>query len=239
MFEDGNAHACSTDLSEVFGADSTVVDTLHRIAAWAAAAIESTAFASITLTIDGAAPSVIFTDPQALEIERSQFECHDGPSFDAFRTARICRVPSTAAKGQWPAFREACHARGILSTASFPITSEGLTLGAMTLYSTDYHAFGTHETRIGRSFADQAVTAILDARADELAHRPSDEASQSRGTRDIDRAQRVIMASTGVTADNALAMLVTQALDQDRTLEDVATDMVHSKIVPLSVTDTA
>ena len=47
------------------------------------------------------------------------------------------------------------------------------------------------------------------------------------------------MASTGVTADTARAVLVTQALDQDRTLEDVATDLVHSKIVPLSVNETA
>ena len=180
MFEDGNAHASSTDLSAAFGADSTLVDTLHRIASWAAEAIESTAFASITLTFDGAAPSVVFTDAQALEIERSQFECHDGPSLDTFRTARICRVPSTAANGEWPAFREACRARGILSTASFPLTSEGLTFGAMTLYSNDYHAFGTHETRIGRSFADQAVTAILDSRADELAHQLSDDTAQTR-----------------------------------------------------------
>jgi GAF domain-containing protein len=237
MSENGKACASSTCLSEVFGADSTLADTLRRIASWAAEAIESTAFACITLTFDGDAPGVVSTDAQALEIERSQFESHEGPSIDAFRTARICRVPSTAAKGEWPAFREACHARGILSAAAFPLTSEGVTLGAMTLYSTDYHAFGTHETRIARSFADQAVTAILDARADELVRHPSDDPS-SRGTRDIDRAQQVIMASTGVTADAALAVLLTQALDQDRTLEDVATDLINSKIVPLSVSDT-
>ena len=60
MFEDRNAHASSTDLSAAFGADSTLVDTLHRIASWAAEAIESTAFASITLTCDRAAPSVVY-----------------------------------------------------------------------------------------------------------------------------------------------------------------------------------
>lgn len=239
MFEDCDAHTSIADLSEPFGVDTAMFDTLHRIASWAAEAIESTAFASITVTIDGDAPSVVYTDVQALEIERAQHDSREGPSVDAYRTARICRVPSTAANGEWPAFREACRTRGILSSASFPLAGEDLTLGAMTLYSTDYHAFGTHETRIGRSFADQAVTAILHARADGLARQLSDDASESRGMRDIDRAQQVIMASTGVTADTALAVLITQAVEQNRALEDVATDLVNSKIVPLSVTDTA
>lgn len=239
MFGNGGAHADLTDRFEDFGADSAMVDTLHRIVSWAADAIESTAFASITLTIDGETWSVVSTDVEALEVERSQYDAHDGPSLHAFRTGRICRIPSTVSDGPWPVFREACRARGIFSAASFPLATDGSTFGAMTLYSYDYHAFGTHETRLGRSFADQAVTAILGARSSGFAREPSDEAAENRGTRDIDRAQQVIMASTGVTADTALAMLMTQAVEHDRTLEDVATDLVNSKIVPLSAVDTA
>jgi hypothetical protein len=239
MFENGGTHADLTDRFEVFGADTAMVDTLHRIVSWAADAIESTAFASITLTIDGETWSVVSTDVEALEVERSQYDAHDGPSLDAFRTGRICRIPSTFSDGPWPVFRQACRARGVLSAASFPLACDGAVYGAMTLYSYDYHAFGTHETRLGRSFADQAVTAILDARSSGLAREPSDEALENRGTRDIDRAQQIIMVSTGVTADTAMAMLIAQADEQDRTLEDVATDLVNSKVVPLSAFDTA
>ncbi|MEP7203172.1 MAG: GAF and ANTAR domain-containing protein [Ilumatobacteraceae bacterium] len=237
MFENGTARVGVTDRFELFGADSAMVDTLHRIASWAAETIESIAFASIALTIDGEMWTVVSADVAARAIERSQYEAHEGPSLDAFRTGRICRIGSTVADGQWLSFREACRARSILSTASFPLASDGSRYGAMTVYARDYHAFGKHETRLGRSFADQAVMAILQARSDasELS-RGGD--SQTRGSRNVDRARNVIMASTGVSADAAMEVLIAQSREQGRDLQDVATDMVNSTIAPLSTTGT-
>ena len=219
------------ELSQYFVGDKTMLDTLHRVATLAVEAIAPAAYAGLTMLIDGAPTTGVFTDPEAPEIDRAQYETGEGPCLEAFRTGEIHRVISTEADGPWPAFRAACRARGIMSTASFPMLIDDVRHGALNMYSTETDAFGADEIRTGRSFAAQAGVVIAYARSYWNARQLSEHLEAALVHRaEIEQAKGIIIASTGVTPDAAFEVLVKQSQHENRKLRDVAADLVKSKI---------
>src|SRR4051794_10057737 len=208
-----------------------MLDSLHRVAELAADSIEPADYASVTMVVDGDISTGVFTHADAPEIEQVQYDAGDGPSLDAFRTGEIFRITSTPEAGRWPAFRKACAHHGIMSTASFPMVIDGVRHGALNLYSQDHHAFGAPEIRIGRSFAVQAGVVIAYARSYWNARQLSEHLETALLHRaEIEQAKGIIIATTGVTADEAFDMLVKQSQHENRKLREVALDLVNSKI---------
>ena len=208
-----------------------MLDTLHRVATLAVEAIEPAAYAGLTMLIDGELMTGVFTDADAPEIDRAQYDTGEGPCLDAFRTGEIHRVTSTEADGPWPAFRAACRAHGIMSTASFPMLIDDVRHGALNIYSTDSDAFGADEIRTGRSFVAQAGVVVAYARSYWNARQLSDHLEAALVHRaEIEQAKGIIIASTGVSADAAFEVLVKQSQHENRKLRDVAAELVKSKI---------
>jgi GAF domain-containing protein len=225
-FDDGLA-----ELSQYFVGDKTMLDTLHRVATLAVEAIEPAAYAGLTMLIDGEMMTGVFTDADAPEIDRAQYDTGEGPCLDAFRTGEIHRVTSTEADGPWPAFRAACRAHGIMSTASFPMLIDDVRHGALNIYSTDTDAFGADEIRTGRSFAAQAGVVVAYARSYWNARQLSGHLEAALVHRaEIEQAKGIIIASTGVSPDAAFEVLVKQSQPENRKLRDVAAELVKSKI---------
>ena len=219
------------ELSQYFVGDKTMLDTLHRVATLAVEAIEPAAYAGLTMLIDGEMMTGVFTDADTPEIDRAQYDTGEGPCLDAFRTGEIHRVTSTEADGPWPAFRAACRAHGIMSTASFPMLIDDVRHGALNIYSTDSDAFGVDEIRTGRSFAAQAGVVVAYARSYWNARQLSDHLEAALVHRaEIEQAKGIIIASTGVSADAAFEVLVKQSQHENRKLRDVAAELVKSKI---------
>ena len=94
------------EVSKYFVGDKAMLDTLHRLATLAVDAIEPAEYCGLTMLIDGDIGTGVFTDPEAPEIDKAQYESGAGPCLDAFRTGEIFRVESTAADGPWPEFGE-------------------------------------------------------------------------------------------------------------------------------------
>jgi GAF domain-containing protein len=219
------------ELSQYFVGDKTMLDTLHRVATLAVEAIDPAAYAGLTMLIDGEMMTGVFTDADAPEIDRAQYDTGEGPCLDAFRTGEIHRITSTEADGPWPAFRAACRAHGIMSTASFPMLIDDVRHGALNIYSTGTDAFGAEEIRMGRSFAAQAGVVVAYARSYWNARQLSAHLEAALVHRaEIEQAKGIIIASTGVTADAAFEVLVKQSQHENRKLRDVAAELVKSKI---------
>lgn len=219
------------ELSQYFVGDQTMLDTLHRVATLAVEAIEPAAYAGLTMLIDGELMTGVFTDVEAPEIDRAQYETGEGPCLDAFRTGEIHRVIATDGDGPWPAFRAACLERGIMSTASFPMLIDDVRHGALNMYSTSTDAFGADEIRTGRSFAAQAGVVVAYARSYWNARQLSEHLEAALVHRaEIEQAKGIIIASTGVSPDAAFEVLVRQSQHENRKLRDVAAELVKSKI---------
>jgi transcriptional regulator with GAF, ATPase, and Fis domain len=140
--------------------DGSFLDALKDVVASVREAIEAVDFADMMLVISGEIHSAVVTDEEIVTIDEVQLASQDGPAIQALQSGRICRIASSNSSGQWPDFREACRRRGIMSMVTFPLVSDGVVHGVLSLYSRDYHAFGPEETRIGRSLAAQACQVI-------------------------------------------------------------------------------
>src|SRR3954453_7676835 len=83
------------ELSQFFVGDKSMLDTLHRVADLAVESMESAEYASVTMVVDGDVRTGVFTNDDAREIDRTQYESGEGPCLDAFRTGEIYRITST------------------------------------------------------------------------------------------------------------------------------------------------
>jgi transcriptional regulator with GAF, ATPase, and Fis domain len=147
---------CQAD--EIFS--EATLDALYDVVSSVHDGIEAVDFTSMMLGISGETRITVISDSEVLHLDELQIASSEGPAIQALRTGRICRIASSAASGQWPAFREECRRRGIMSTVTFPLAADGSLYGALNLYSLDYHAFGPEETRRGRSLAARASWVI-------------------------------------------------------------------------------
>jgi GAF domain-containing protein len=219
------------ELTEFFVGDKTMLDTLHRVASLAVAAVESATFASVTTLFDGEPRTGVFTHPDAPEIDQAQYDSGEGPCLDAFRTGEIYRIACTRDDGPWPAFRAACRERGILSTASLPLVVDDVRHGALNMYAATEQAFGSAEVRLAESFAAQAGVVIAYARSYWSARQASQHLESALVHRaEIEQAKGIIIATTGVSADSAFEMLVRQSQHENRKLRDIAVELVNSKV---------
>lgn len=144
-------------LSQFFVGDRTMLETLQRVAEMTTQAVSGTDFIGITMMADNQVQTAVFTDPDAPEIDRAQYDTGEGPCLDAFRTGETRRIDSMYEESRWPVFREACLGHGILSTLSVPMTVDDETHGAMNLFSKTERAFGAPQLRTATLFAAQAA----------------------------------------------------------------------------------
>src|SRR4051812_26070522 len=104
-------------------AESTVGETLHRIAEVTLDAVPSAAIAGMTmLGNDGRPTTAVYTDEDSPEIDAGQYSAGRGPCLDAWRHNEVIRVGSVEDWSErFPEFAEACVKHGVHSTLSLPM----------------------------------------------------------------------------------------------------------------------
>ncbi len=216
-------------LARFFVDDGTLGDTLLRVAELACK-VTPADMAGITLLVEGRAATGVFTDPQAPEIDRAQYDSDSGPCLEAFRRREIVRIDSVYTEQRWPEFTAAAAAHGVIATLSVPLAARGEGLGALNLYSRT-GLFTEQGVAQAQSFGVQAsillanVQVYWDAR--QLSERMS-QAMRSRAT--IERAVGIVMADGGRTPEEAFELLVRVSQRENRKLRDVAAGLVDRTV---------
>jgi hypothetical protein len=116
--------------------DRSLGATLLRVVEITAEAIPAAELAGVAmLGTDGRRTTGVFNDPEAPEIDHSQYDSGSGPCLDASRTRSIVRIEVMAqAKDDHPAFATTCLEHGVHSTLSLPLVAAGTGVGALNLY---------------------------------------------------------------------------------------------------------
>jgi GAF domain-containing protein len=213
-------------LALCFVHDGTLGETLQQVAELACKAGPAD-MAGITLLVDGVPSTGVFTDPEAAEIDKAQYESEQGPCLDAFRDRNVYRIESTAADTRWPEFaRNAAH-HGIRSTLSLPITARDESLGALNLYARTDAAFLDADIDRMMTFATHSAFVLTNAQVYWDARHLNEnlnQAMQSRAT--IDHAVGIVMATGGKSPQEAFQVLVKASQRQNRKLREIATEIV-------------
>jgi transcriptional regulator with GAF, ATPase, and Fis domain len=202
-------------------------DTHVEICRIAVRAVPGADGASITTFPDGR-PSAVADSDWAKRFDELQYEEHEGPCLDAFRTGNAFRIRDVAVDNRWPSYLPRAAEHGGRSMLSLPMTAEGKIIGALNLYSREVDVFTSEGVSVGglvaahAGMASQVAAALFGHRelADQLT-----EALQSRAV--IEQAKGVLMAVHSIDADEAFQRLRVESQHSHRKLRDVAIEFVE------------
>jgi GAF domain-containing protein len=206
--------------------ESTLKETLQRVAELSLDALPGAHFAGITMLLDGRPRTGVFTDEAAPEIDSAQYETGIGPCMDAFRHKQVCRIDDVDADHQWVAFSETAASYGVRSVMSLPLIARHEGLGALNFYSRT-NAFSDEDVEVGIAFATQAAILLANSQAYWDAQQLSENmggAMQSRAI--IEQAKGILMGAQGCSADEAFQILVRTSQRENRKLREIAEELV-------------
>ena len=151
-----------TALAQFQAPDSTLGDTLHRIAEITAEALPAASFVGMTMLDDDAKPTTaIFTSHESPEIDAAQYRDGKGPCLDAWRTQRVIRLDEVQHwTGRYPRFCWACQRHGVRSTLSLPLVSGDVAHGSLNLYAAGPNLFTPDDETLGLTLARVAGSAL-------------------------------------------------------------------------------
>lgn len=184
--------------------------------------------ASVTTFPEGR-PAAVASDDWAQSLDELQFEQHEGPCLDAYRTGNGFRVRDFATDPRWPSYAEHAVKHGARSMMSLPLTAQGSVVGALNLYSRTVDVFDADAASVAEivaghvGLASQVSAAFFRHRdlADQLS-----EAMQSRAI--IEQAKGVLMGDRRCDADTAFGILREMSQHSHQKLRDVAKDIVDN-----------
>jgi GAF domain-containing protein len=215
-------------LSMFFVGAGTLGATLTRVAELARDAL-SADMAGITMLVEGRSATAVFTDPDAVEVDRPQYDSDGrGPCVDAFRLQTVFRIADTATDERWPEFATSAAAHGIRSTLSLPLTRSGEPLGALNLYSRSRASFDA-DTGAAETLALQAAIVLFNAQVYHDSREVNENLNQAlTSRRTIDYAIGLLMAAGGRSPEDAFQVLVRASQRENRKLREIAAEIVSS-----------
>lgn len=215
-------------LATYFVGDSTMAEVLTKICESAIEAIPPAVFAGISMTVDAKVGTYVFTHPEVVGMDQTQYDTGEGPCVESFRTGEMVRIDSTLAPGPFPEFRATAARHGMHSVISFPLVAGPHVVGALNMYAADEHAFSEEAASAGQAFATQAAYLLLNHQAYWDARSLSENLSQAMSSRaEIEPAKGIIMATTGVTADEAFDEMRKQSQHENVELREIASEIVR------------
>ena len=227
--EHGDAVQRAIDaVSTYFVGDATIGEALDKLCRAALDAVPPAALAGISMTVDARTGTYVYMHPDAVEIDRPQYDTGDGPCIDAFTTGQRVLIDSTRTHPSYPAFCAVAEHHGMLSVLSAPMAAGAHVVGALNLYAHDEHAFDETAQATTESFATQAAYLLLNHQAYWDAKSLSENLEQAMASRaDIEQAKGIIMATTGCSAEAAFDRLREQSQHENVKLRDLAREIVQ------------
>jgi GAF domain-containing protein len=215
-------------LSSFFVGDTTMAETLTRVAELARDSAPAVEYVGLTMMVNDRPSTAVFTDQESPEVDQAQYSSGRGPCLESFETGERRLIGSTRTDTRWPEFAHACLEHGILSTLSLPLTRGNEHLGAMNMYSLQEHAFDSAVIESVSMFAEQASLVVANAAAYWGARLTSEQLTESIESRAvIEQAKGIIMSSMRCTADEAFGHLTKQSQHMNIKVRDIAQQIVN------------
>ncbi|MFC7624345.1 ANTAR domain-containing protein [Microlunatus sp. GCM10028923] len=154
-----------------------------------------------------------------------------GPAVDATAVGLPVLVGNLAHPGrlaQWPLFVREASGLGIAAVFAVPLRIGAISLGVLVAHRGTAGDLGTWELSRLMMAADEAADLALDTAVDPGTGTPN--ALQDLGSAEIHQASGMVMVQLGVPIEAALARLRAYAFAEDRSVAEVARDVVSRLI---------
>ena len=208
---------------------ATVDAALRLVTALAETTVENADGVSVTLERHGRVMTVAASDDAVKVMDHHQYDTGEGPCLAAKAEGRWFYIESLADEKRWPQFVPLALQQGIQSILSSPLMTKQLPQGALNIYSSTEHAFGTRQQELAALFAEQASEILTTAEPDESAAQVDQRLARALAAREvIHRAQGVLMERNGMTVEAANRALHRAARAAGGKVADYANEVVSS-----------
>lgn len=162
-----------------------------------------------------------------------QLDLGEGPALDAFRSQVDLQVPDLAeSDGRWPGFSQAALATGTRAVFAMWLGIGAIEIGVLHLHRERPGPFVGPQAADARTLAEMCSTLVVDLGADGRQSEPADIADALLAPQ-----RAVVHQATGMVSvqiddglETALARLRAYAFSHDRSLHDVARDVVERRL---------
>lgn len=172
---------------------------------------------------------VCATDEAARRIAELQCELGEGPGLDAHESGQPVHVLDLAELGErrWPLFGHAVGGELARTLHVLPLNSDGAGLGTLCFHSATLAHLAVQDVVNARRTADIAAWAVLGVIAQETPHEVADRLQgRLRCWVGLHQAIGLVSAQMQVGSATALTCIRAQAFARDRSLSDVAHEVV-------------
>ncbi len=189
--------------------DAARIDAaLGRVVVLADATVKGADGVSVTLERDGQLVTAASSNDTVLRMDHHQYRTGQGPCLAAASRGHWFHIESLQHETRWPAFVPHAAADGIASILSSPVMSAERSIGALNIYSNTERTFGPRQQELASLFAAHVSEILADAGASPTNTQMTARITEGLRTREtIARAQGMIMAEQGVTANIAATRL--------------------------------
>jgi plasmid stability protein len=181
------------------------------------------------MTEEGPAGTIAATDGAAIELERLQFTLGEGPCVDASKTGRPVLQPDLAltAPPRWPVFADGALQAGIRAVFAFPLRVGAIRLGVLDLYRNEAGPLSPSQLTEALSFADAATLVLLHTQAGSPVR---GEVPMLDDRAEVHQATGVVSVQAGIGLADALVLLRARAFTDERSLADLARDVLAGAV---------
>jgi GAF domain-containing protein len=217
-------------LSNVFLTEETVANALKLITEAAALAVDDAAGAGVSLMdTNGNRSSAASTGSIVAQADALQYELGQGPCLSAWASGYPVDIADVHTDLRWPEWGTAAGDLGLRSCVSVPLISGKLAFGAIKIYWAKPKAASHRLIRLLELFAAQASIFLVNVQARERSRMLSEQLKWTLDQRDtISTAKGIVMASRGMGNHEAMLHLMARGLNENRTLQEVAEEIVES-----------
>lgn len=216
-------------LSSLLESEDALEKSLSTVVDLSVVALPGCDSAAVTLRADGKDSTAAASDEYTLEIDKIQYDEGQGPCVSAITEEKVQQIVAISEETRWPEFCRRAAERGIGSTLSFPLKSNG-TVGALNLYAKTERAFTDASLEVGHIFAKQATIALLNAHTYVAAHHVAEQLNEALKTRDmIGQAKGILMEREGISDEAAFDMLKTISQNSNVKLRDIARRLIDER----------
>lgn len=232
---DDSAHEPSDSgiagLAKIVSGQDSMQSTLVSVADMALKAVSAADGAGVTMLETGVADTIVASAGFVRDIDSIQYRLGEGPCVSAADSGSTMGSGDLGLDASWPTFGPMAADLGINSALSLPMLLDGEVIGALNMYAHSHDAFTTESRRMGEQFATSAAVVVHNARLLAQVQRETQRmqrALTSRAT--IDQAIGIIMARTGVTADEGFVRLRILSQRDGKKLHLVAQTVVNEAV---------
>jgi hypothetical protein len=190
--------------------------------------------AAVTVTLSTTPRETLFaTDLLGADLAELALTLGEGPSIDAGQgeATLAADLSSEEARMRWPIFAGAAVSAGVWAMFALPLQVGAIRLGVLDLYRVEPGGLDREQLADALVLADTASTMLLDAGERDHDHPEGPPPELIRPQHpEVHQATGMLSVQLGVTMAVALIRLRAYAYAQERTLHDVARDVVGRRL---------